>query len=381
MEQLYIAENKRGTAKDYQNAVKNNEWHTLNNKVFTFVLNHRVENPSIKNSRTGEPVLFPNSFTLKLIDRVIDPKNGGTKVIRYLPTEETIEFKDQKTEDKNECVYAEFVKGVKHIPGSDKLLLEYFMNCNANGSNLSRDKSTNILFYMVDGSEGLKDVVRKKKDSFELARWCYDGNWDEVSAYARVLGIDIRNYDSSEVRHNLAIMAEKDPDGFAKGKDNPVNKRKHFCILALERGIIEVNHATRGIHWANSPTPISVAPPGVEPIDVFVEQTFTTQGEQVFTAIMEKLKPSSERAQLNDAYIPKSAPEYVPQINSTGIEFDDAKKLLEDGVSLGVITKPSTNTFEFNGEKLKSWSELITKLKDDQVFLDKLREAVKNAKN
>jgi len=375
METMFIAENKRGTIADYKSG-------KTYGKVFTFVLNHKTDRSSMKNTRTGEYIVFPNSYTIPLLDSVYDKEKNGMKIIRYLPEEtETINFSEQKNEDKTYNVSLEFVRGVKHVEGADKLLLDFLMSCNFNGSNFNRNTAKSPLFYMVDAGEGLKDVVRKKKDSFELQTWCYNGDWDEVSAYARVLGIQINQLESEEVRHNLAIMAEKDPDVFKKGKDNQTNKRKHYALLAVERGILTTDPATRTVSWSNGGV-ISAAPPSVNPIDAFVEQSFTSQGEQVFAAIIDRLKPKkAEKAELEDAHIPEAPKEIKPLLVDTGISYDDANKLFDIALALGVITKPANNSFEYNGEKFISKNNILKKMKDDEFFLNSLRYSVKNAQN
>ena len=370
-----ISKSRRGTAADYKAAVENNDYDRIYDKVFTFVLNHKTENPTIKNPRTGQGVKFPVSYTLPLIDSVRDTVNGGQKIIRYIIGEDTLERKKQKLDDLNYKISAEFTNGVKYIPGSDKLLLDFFMQCNFNGSNLDRDKTKNIIFYMVDSGEGLKDVVSKKKSSFELQSWCYNGDWDEVQAYARVLGIDM-TLESSEIRYNLSLFAEKDPAGFKKGMNNPVTKRKHYALMAVERGILVVDDVLRTVSWPNGTGNISAAPPNISSIDAFVEATFTSQGEQVYATVLERLNPSKPaKVELEEVNVPKEV-KVAPQIVTTGITFDAANSLFDKCLSKGVITKPTHNTFSFGEEVFRSKADVLTKMKEDGNFLSSLQKAV-----
>jgi len=374
-----ISENKRGSYADYVESKSNPR--VLRNKVFSFVLNHRVEKSTLKSPASGREIVFPASYLFKLIDDVYDDINGGKKIIRYLKGEESISLSEQKEKDyKENCEYLEFVRGVKHISGDEKQLLDFMMTTDYNGSKKDRDTSKPIRFYLVDSGEGLKDTVRKKKEAFKLQEWCFNGDWDDVQAYARVLGIPM-DLESSEIRYNLSLMAERDPDKFLKGRDNPSNKRKHLVLKAIDKGFLTVDVTTRSVLWANGVTPLSVAPPNIDPVDKFVESTFTTQGEKVYEALLDMLEPNRREQELSEIHIPEiKRQEIKPFLNDTGISYDEGISIINEGLSLGVITRPDKSTYGFGDVKTVGQQKFLIRLKENQEFLDAVRKAISDAK-
>lgn len=364
METSTITQHKLGSYADFKSG-------RYDTKQFIFVLNHINQKPSYSSSR-GIAAHYPPSYRLLLEDNIYDTEKNMMRTIRYIPGEMSI-FKDEQTPDDKvpkQNFHLEFINGDKLIGGRETLLIKYLMLTNKNGSNPNRDKAVRAAFFTVDPGESLKSVMESDELASEAQHFCYKGAWDEVAAYAMVLGMPL-DKDPAEIRYSLRMRAKENPKAFLDGLNSKNMKRKYFVMEAINQGILKKNSQTNTISWRDGGV-ITQAPIGKDMVDDFVDSTFTTNGEKVFQAIMAILRPEEKIVKVPTELVNTPSAEelakikletmpVIPQVVLTDITNDEALAYLEKGVEKGCITfkKPMWYTYKDQNKSKKDWIEIL----------------------
>ena len=358
-------------------------------KEFIFVLNHVNQNPSFTSNR-GVKMHYPPSVRIALVDSVYDKDKNMMREIRYIVGETSI-YKDEQTADdkvSKSTYFVEFVNGEYMVQGTDTLKLKFLMLSNLNGSNPTRDKNRNIRYFMVDPGEGLQKVMDDDELLIEAQQFCYKGDWDEVAAYAMVLGIPL-DRDTREIRYSLKMRATADPKRFLDGMKSPKMKRKYFVMEALNAGIIVRNYTTNSVNWKNG-NAITQSPIGKDLIDDFVDATFTPAGETVYKTMLGILRPETQikevTVEVQNNLSPAAKKELVdyvtpkPKAEIILAEENDPEltELVKKAVSNGIIEFKKPMWYKYKGQVFKKESGVINALKGDATLVAHLKLDLSN---
>jgi len=259
------------------------------------------------------------------------------------------------------------------------------MNWNINGTKANRDEKKIAKFHLVDTSKLVEKSRKADKEKFAAAQWCYDAPLDKVLAVASLrLSDEQMAQDAEDIRWNLKIVAERNPEEFLKMLENPSTERRYIMKKALNRGIVVINTPINAICWSdNLNNPMTVAPAGKDVLEDFITKSFSTDGERYYRAIEAIVNPSE--APVKEAVVPvaetsQSAvvpPEAKPAIQATGVTDDELKMLINAGVEKGVVTISQTRLWwAYRGSNFKLESGMIQALRDNATMLSLLKKDV-----
>ena len=348
-------------------------------KLFLFQLTEKNSNPSMTKS-DGRPMFYPPKYKFQyLVDEVYDASSGSRREIRYAQGVQTIYVDKQNPEldytKKN--FKSEFLDGLLIIEGSNKLAIDYLMNTNFNKGNPNRDRSKVSVFEFIDKQGEYKNVVANDMKEQEAATWCYNAPFEDVLAYARVKLGKVEGKDSDEIRWNMRAIAKMNPIAFMSEKDKPLTKRKHSVLNALDRNIIAVNASSNSVVWFENPNqPLTTAPIGVDAIDHFVQATFTNDGELIYSAIVDRMKPVIKNATILNTFIPEARPveqevsKPVLEVNAEG--WKDLVDMYEAGIDKSVVKKQGA-WIMYGDYKIQGKTAFIEKMKTDEKMLEKMK--------
>lgn len=255
--------------------------------------------PSMNNSLTtqeGNPVLFPPSVTISAVDRVLVPEEDTgyleERTIAYRPGYSTIfvsEGEDLQALNENRSRSLgdiEFINGYLRVSSRQPQLLDFLRLCNKNGTNINRDKNVTVSFFEVDHEAAIQSILDNEERDLEIISFCTKGDFERVRSIARTLGINV-NQSAVQIRYDLRTMAmrsEETKSTFMRALNSPSVKRKSLVLEAIDLDIIYINRMGNSINWKNGGI-ITTAPVGKDPVDYFVDNSFTTDGESVYEEI------------------------------------------------------------------------------------------------
>ena len=87
-------------------------------------------------------------------------------------------------------------------------------------------------------------------------------------------------------------FAKNNPSLFLDSVDNPRTERKQVILDAIDYNIIDFNNHANEVCWVmGTKRPAIIhTPVGVDKIDFFIEFTFDSEGEEVYSEIQKKMK-------------------------------------------------------------------------------------------
>jgi hypothetical protein len=341
----------------------------FHDKKFRFLLRRHTPNPTLKFADNQTGVSFPLTYSLLLYDTIFCQEKKEQRVIRYIPGELSIYMDEQSPDDKNpkKLFRAEFIKGEFTVDGTDTQLLKFMMLCNYNGSNQARNKTKSEIFILLDASIGMKHAMARDKKVDECKKWCYDGDWDEVLAYARALNIDTSSGDVEQIRYQMRMLVDRDIDRFIAGMNNPGVKRKHYIMEAIDRGYLTVNNANGTVGWTSGGI-ITTAPHGKNPIDHFVESTFSKEGEEVYSNVMSWVRPKKREATSITAPTIDPPAHRDPSKDllkpASTISDSEIKDVVAKAVSFDIMTQNGT-WYSWEGQKFKGAGEVYSWMREN----------------
>lgn len=356
------------------------------NKKFKFRLLKHNLSPSLTHS-TGRPRQFVGTCTFPAIGIIDELVNGKweKRVIRYIPGEKSIYKDEQSSDDKipKKMFNIKFENGGRTVPGTDRLLLEFFMKYNLNLTNPNRTDVT-PKFELVDTDKYIKEAQAKDLASDKAKFFCREGNWEEVVALAMVLGVDTEA-DSDEVRWNLRNIAERDPNKFLGHMKDPKMKMKYHVLKAIEKGFLVVNHQANSVSWlTNRDQPIFYGVVGRDIIDGFVNELATVDGNRLYNAITEMIYPPQKldtkiitptAQEMADAIKAANPPKAMLEASSKTDE--EITALIEKALKEELVTSSGTVPWlTYIGKKYKKTDALLFALKSDKAMLDAFAESL-----
>lgn len=351
------------------------------NKRHVYLLNHVNQTPSVEN------VHFPPTVTMRCIDNVYDQEKKATRTLRVIKGELSI-YADEQNKERTyrEIEVITFVKGELVVEERQSQLFKFMELTNYNTTNPQRDKTKKGIFMKLDLEKGIQSEIDNRKKKFSAQTFCWDGAWEDVKSYARVLNIPVEDRDPAEVRWALLLVSEKDPEKFMKGLNNPATKRKHYILEALKHNILEKDTTQNSINWKNG-GPICVAPPGMDATDCLVDETFKNQsGDRIMELIKHQLTSKNVIAEKTEYGIKESN---IPKVDNKAVNKTEALKNAVDEIQLttekqliknlfakGVIERKGPVWIMWDDEKGKAQGEaaLEKMLKNDadlRTYLEK----------
>jgi len=230
---------------------------------------------------------YPSIKVVPSEDSIFDPETKRTRTIRYAVGEPSI-FKDEQPK-KVVLGTIVFTNGSLRVERTNPELKQYLDLCNWNADNPNRKKGKAKMFAILDNERDAGKQIDEELDQSRAIVMVGNMDFDDLRAYARVLGVDI-NRGAKEIRHDMMQLAKADPKGFVEGVDDPLVKRHQMMLDAKEYGIIDSDN--RGVYWkvGNKRNLIVPVPVGKQPIEWFAEWTMNDKdGDKVFKEISKKV--------------------------------------------------------------------------------------------
>lgn len=372
---------QRGSLADYQKGGD------LSGMVFTFKIIEQNLNPSMSSSN-GKPVRNRSIDRIEAFDLIREKGKDGRivqKTIRYIEGEPSI-YKDEQSPDKDipkKKHYLEFPRGIKVVSGADNLLLKFMMSHNLNASNPNRIASGPAPMYMlVDTEKIINDIMQADEVIEEAKLFCRKGEWDEVKAYARVLNLNL-DRSPSEIRFDLKHIAMQDPDKFMKGLNDPLMKKKHYVLEALDEGYLVINKQNNSIAWRNNPNePLDVAGMDKSVVDSLVRKFSTENGRLHYEALLDLLKPVDNPnfklapPTAEDLAEIKATAKPVPGIWIAEESDEELMAFVDEAVLRNIVVFKKPMWYVYQGENYQKKEGLVTALKGEEQLLGSLKKDI-----
>jgi hypothetical protein len=255
-------------------------------KPIVFKLVKKNAKPALKGRH------YPSQKRLPSEEEIFDPKTNQNRIIRYAQGQQSI-YKDEQPE---KVVLGDvvFQNGSLIVPHTNPILLKFLELSNYNQSNPSRIKGKKVVFKLLDPEADARVQVETEIDQIKAANAVIQMDFTDLKAYARVLGVNINN-GGAMIRHDMIVLAKKDPYAFMAGIDDPLIKRQQVLLDGMTFKIIKLSG--RSVSWLHGDTeslivPIPIGERGVE---WFAAWTMSDKdGEEVYKEIEKKVKAFSE---------------------------------------------------------------------------------------
>jgi len=235
---------------------------------------------------------YPSQKRMPSEELIYDVPTKTQRTIRYAKGESSI-FKDEQP-DKVVLGSIVFHHGSIVVPFTDPALLQFLEKSNFNSGNPARIKGSKQIFNHVDFEAVAKGKMELEISQITAANAVLQMKFQDLKAYARVLGVNINN-GSEMIRHDMLVKAKAGPEKFMAGIDDPLVKRQQVILDAMELNIIEVSG--RSISWVfgDKKSLIMPVPIGQTSVSWFAEWTMNEKdGEEVYAEIEKKVDKFSE---------------------------------------------------------------------------------------
>jgi hypothetical protein len=335
-------------------------------KSIIFILNHRV--PTEKSSMPN--IQFPPHVSVPSQCDVYDENTKRRRIARYVPGEMSI-WRDEQSKDSDipkKLYTIDFTNGFLHVGKSETQLLDFLRVSEFNGSNIKRTSNDRPLFWEVKMQEGASNLIQIERKKDEAKNWCISPSTqvDELIAYAKVLNIDCdRSID--EIRWDLKVNAESNPDKFMAGLKAANTKRKYTVITAIEKGILVKNIQANTMTWADGKV-ISLAPIGRDPLDHLVDLTQSdSKGENLYATLCEMIK---------EIPTTKAAAQDKNENHGINTDLDENETLVEAALKEGSITKAGA-WYYFGEDKKWIGRKIFEEMKKNPKLVDEIKSSLK----
>jgi len=368
---------QRGTYKNYLDG-------DFADKIFVFEsVSRNPQGGSVASKETGKVQPFPLSETIFCVGSVKEKNKAGQmapRKIRYVPGEDSI-YVDEQTSDKDfpkVKVLASLVNGRITIEGDDAPRLNFFMNWDINETKKDRDTKKVARFRLLDTSVMAAKSRDKKKLAFDVLNWCYTADFKtKIKPLASLYFTHEQMAQQAEdIRHNLSMMAEANPEKFQAILDNPQTERKITIKRAIAEGHVVVDVTSNGIAWAQNPNAFfSVAAPGVDPIEDFANKSKSGDGQKYYDAmykLVNDVEEISAPAMIEHVAEVKNVP--MPTIKSASESDAEIIIMINTALEKGLITKTSNNVwFKYKSISANSKEQMVEKLRSNPIALNILK--------
>ena len=226
---------------------------------------------------------FPIVYMLKAEDIIFDEEKGINRKIRYIPGESSI-FEDEQKEDAKIKSPITFNNGFLRVDYTNPTLKKFLDMCNANASNPNRVATSPAIFKFMDYAKQAQEKLEKSVKSMDALKLVFELPLDKLIGYAQVLGVKV-DKSTDEIRYDMKVLAEKDPEKFITGLDDPKMEIKQTLIRAKDHNIIDWD--SQKVMWVqgNKRPVITNVPLGVKPVDFLADKCMTDSGSSIMDQI------------------------------------------------------------------------------------------------
>lgn len=248
------------------------------NKPWVFKLLKKSSNPTIKGRH------YPVSLSIPVKDTIFDPETGTNRQIHYLPGEASIFVDEQSKEAQKTKSSIIFKSGTLMVKRVQPNLHKYLTACNWFAGNENRMPGKTPIFKLDDVTRDIEKEMSDIDMQYKAMGLALNSPAEKLLAFAKVVGVNI-DRPMVEIRHDLKILADRNPSHFITQFENPRLDRKLRVMMALEYGVIGKN--TQMFHWKSGGknTPIVNIPMGKNAVDFFTDFTYEKEGDVVFKEI------------------------------------------------------------------------------------------------
>jgi len=299
-------------------------------KTVTFVIANPAESDTFEKNFNAE-WRIPAQIQIK------DPRKGksGRVYIRYIPYESDIFVDNQQVEFNlvkhriGESVNIEkpsFVGGFIRVSEDDTMLLKYLRNHPYNVKNAQKNGWRGKKFFEVNKKEMAKESLENFKSEYSLMEAVFKMDLEDLKATCLLTGVishkDMYDKTTEEMRHNLLVLAKRDPEAFYDALDDELSDYKriiHDCIsnniLMLDgKNMITLANGDRFASVSTGDDVIEAAaekisdPANKDTLDMLKRRLRREKGEYVaprneeeLEERTEEIKESKKRKQVGDA--------------------------------------------------------------------------------
>lgn len=232
-------------------------------------------------------IKFPVVYMLKAEDIIYDPERGVNRKIRYIPGEPSI-FEDEQKEDSMVKSPITFSNGFLRVDYTNPTLKKFLDMCNSNRSNPNRMTNTTPTFYMVDYEKAAKEKLDKSIKSMDALRTVFDLELDKLIAYAKILGLRV-DKSTDEIRYDMKVIAEKDPEKFINGLNDPKMEIKQILLRARDMKVLGWSNTEASWTMGGEKTKFTNIPLGIKPLDHLADMCVSDSGSGVMDQIKAQL--------------------------------------------------------------------------------------------
>ena len=198
---------------------------------------------------------------------VYDKKRDTIREIRYCPNEPSVYREDQSGNAVRKSVV--FANGRLFVRPDQPNLRQYMDLHPGNKANGGSE------FYLVDKQKKAKIDVDKEFLQADAIMMIRQKPFEDLLAVAAAMGVNV-DREASEVKHDLLMIAKKNPENFIKSFDNPEITMKAKIRMASKYGIINLSKS--GVRWNDTNNLIVSVPVGKDPLDVMLRFCLTEAG-------------------------------------------------------------------------------------------------------
>lgn len=306
----------------------------------------------------AEDLAYPASEKIPAEDEIyVEEVNDkgeivGKKVkIRYVPGEPSI-FADEQSEqaqDRRRLGVIKLNYGHLGIHYMERAMLEYCRLTDYNGAKPRRDTKKNILFYEdIPGKKGEKFVSDDRLVT-EVKWKIHNMNKTSLETHAMVLGIPYKNKITEDLKQDLIVYAQRNPESFNEISGKPEMTKKHRVLRAIEEGVLEINDNSNIISWKQSGKDILRAPISSDATDYFVEYLSKEAGLEVYEEICRVLGIDE------DADLPESIKRKAAEIENPSTPEPKTATLDADPLAPVFPAKPSSDPYKLAEQAEKAY--------------------------
>ena len=265
---------------------------------------HGIQNLNISRKKQSKPsmyqlvknggkdsrgkIIYPVVYMVKAEDIIYDPEKDINRKIRYIPGEPSI-FEDEQKEDAKVKSPITFSNGFLMVDRTNPTLKKYLDMCNANYSNPNRNPGSQAAFKLLDNEEKAKQNIDKMMIELDAVKSALEMPLAKLVGYAKVLGVNV-NKSTDEIRYDMKTLAQKDPQGFMHGMNDPKTELKEILLRAVDYKIIYLGQSNVSWIKGDQRPVITHVPLGVKAIDHMAEYCMAGKGESVLEHIKLQLE-------------------------------------------------------------------------------------------
>ena len=266
--------------------------------------------PSFNKKNTNKPVVYrlvnggsadrkggtkyPLVSIMPATDVIYDPETNTNREIRYIAGEASI-FTDEQRENARVGGPITFHRGHKIVQHTEPTLLKFLDMMNANSDNPNRMTQSPPRFSKVNNENNAKESIDKSMLELDAISAALKMPIDKLVGYARVLGLNV-DKSTDEIRYDMKVLAQKDPQAFMAGVDDPRTEVQQTILDAVDYNVISFSEGANKVCWvrgAQRPT-ITNVPVGITHLEKLTDFVMSDEGYDVYKEIEKQLSRFAE---------------------------------------------------------------------------------------